>query len=172
MTPGSESIANGRIVYLGPNGKGLTQQTTGGDCWSVPLSGGTPTALTHAALAMSCAASRSGLVWSQHIEDHPVQTPAVGLGDDPHTLWMRPWGGVPQLLQRQAYIQDYSPIAGDGWASWVPHLRRVVSAGGPLVTVPGRSLQATFGAGAADMVATLSSGHGRTAIQVFRVGVA
>lgn len=126
MTPGSETLVGDRLIYLGPNGAGKRGHTVGGDCWSVPVTGGDPQPLTHTALALGCAASGDSLVWSQHVGAHPDKMPAAGLLDDPYTVWSRPLdGGQPTRLER-GYILASPPLAGDGFASWDPDGRRVV----------------------------------------------
>lgn len=126
MTPGSETLVGDRLIYLGPNGAGRSGHTVGGDCWSVPVTGGDPEPLTHTALALGCAAAGNSLVWSQHVERHPATMPAAGLLDDPYTVWSQPLdGGQPTRLER-GYILSSPPLAGDGFASWDPDGRRVV----------------------------------------------
>ncbi|GAA1947744.1 hypothetical protein GCM10009798_03580 [Nocardioides panacihumi] len=88
MTPDSVTIDDGWLYYLGPNGLGRKGHTVGGDCWRVPLTGGTPVAVTHTALAMGCAARGSHLVWSQHIDpETPNPPPNDGILDNPYSLW-------------------------------------------------------------------------------------
>lgn len=126
MTPGTETLADGRLVYLGPNGTGAKGHTVGGDCWSVPITGGRPEPLTRTALAMGCVTGGDALVWTQHIEAHPKPMPADGVLDDPYTVWTQPLdGGSPRMLTR-GYIEDSYPLAGDGFASWNPGGRPVV----------------------------------------------
>lgn len=126
MTPGSETLVGDRLIYLGPNGAGKLGHTVGGDCWSVPVAGGAPEALTHTALALGCAASGTAVVWTQHIEKNPEKMPAAGILDDPYTVWSQPLdGGRPTRLER-GYILSSPPLAGDGFASWDPDGRRVI----------------------------------------------
>ena len=57
MTPGSETAADGQLIYLSRAAGRHKGHTVGGDCWTVPLDGhAPPKPLTHTALAMGCAA--------------------------------------------------------------------------------------------------------------------
>jgi hypothetical protein len=118
MTPGSESAAAGRLVYLGPAATGDHGHTVGGDCWGVPLDGSrAPRALTRTALAMGCALGGSTLVWSEHIDpDGPL--PAEGLLDDPYELRASPLEGGSDRLLHQGYLPTGYPVAGRGFVVW------------------------------------------------------
>jgi hypothetical protein len=124
MTPGSESISGDRLVYLGPAATGATGHTLGGDCWSVPLAGGTPQALTHTALAMGCTAGPGTLAWTLHIDPTVEPQPADGILDDPYELWARAGGGGPHLLRR-AYFPMTNPAAGGGYVAWSSYQGRL-----------------------------------------------
>jgi hypothetical protein len=123
MTPGSESISRDRLVYLGRAATGPTGHTVGGDCWSVPLKGGTPQALTHTALAMWCAAGGETLAWTLHIDPTAEPQPADGILDDPYELWART-GAEPRLLRR-GYFSMTDPAAGGGYVAWLNYKGRL-----------------------------------------------
>jgi len=126
MTPGSESVSGDRLVYLGPAATASRGHTVGGDCWSVPVTGGTPEPLTHSALAMGCAAAGDVLTWSQHIAPDTAKMPALGLLDDPYTVWSQPLSGGRATRLHQGYVLSSPLLAGDGFVSWDPDGRRVV----------------------------------------------
>jgi hypothetical protein len=149
MTPGSETAANGHLVYLSkaaPDVRHGRRHTIGGDCWTTPLDGsGTPTPLSHTALAMGCAATRDGeLVWSEHIDPQQRPLPDDGLLDDPYkmqtitsaalTADSRVAGGAsgtpgtdaPARLLHRGYISFGYPVAGSGFAVWRAQSGRVV----------------------------------------------
>lgn len=117
MTPGSESILNNSLVYLGPAATGATGHTVGGDCWAAPFNGGRPSALTHSGLALSCSASDDWLVWSQHIGDADTPPADDGVLDDPYKVWAQRDGGSPVLLH-QGYISLGSIYVAQGKAIW------------------------------------------------------
>jgi hypothetical protein len=117
MTPGSESYADGKLVYLGPNGAGATGRTVGGDCWSISVSGGEPVALTHTALAMSCAATPGRITWSEHIDPKTSQMPSDGVLNDPYQVWTQTLGGGTSQLLHQGYIMG-DPVVGDTFVEW------------------------------------------------------
>ena len=82
MTPGSETAADGQLVYLSRAAGRHTGHTVGGDCWAVPLDGhGPPKPLTHTALAMGCAAHAglAGLV-ATHRPDPEATASGRGSG--------------------------------------------------------------------------------------------
>ena len=118
LTPGSETYSRDGVVFLGPNGKGLKRHTTGGDCWRVGLDGGPPSALTHTALAMGCAASDDTLVWTQHL---PRRDPRYAdVGEQPFTTWTLDLDD-PAAAPTKVYEGIQSglfPVAGDGFAAW------------------------------------------------------
>ncbi|MEP9382623.1 hypothetical protein [Nocardioides sp. KR10-350] len=170
MTPGSETLAGDRLVYLGAAATGARGHTVGGDCWSVPITGGDPAPLTHTALAMGCAAAGDDVVWTQHIEQNPKRMPALGILDDPYTVWSQPLdGGRPTLLNR-GYILSSPALAGDGFASWDPDGRRVVRSLTSTKEVrlpPGRYAVGSAAAGRRLAYATV--GNGGTTIHVDEV---
>lgn len=76
MTPGSETAADGKLVYLSRAAGRHKGHTVGGDCWAVPLDGHGPAKpLTHTALALGCAAHAGRLVWFQHIDPSRSRCP-------------------------------------------------------------------------------------------------
>lgn len=118
MTPGSESIDQGNLYYLGSAGTPHQGRTVGGDCWSEPLSGGVPPeALTHTALAMGCVAANGHLVWSEHFDYRAHGIPDKN--DDPFSYWAKPLaGGAPSKLWAR-YTSSRYPVAGAGFTSWM-----------------------------------------------------
>ena len=120
MTPGSESVTDGNLVYLGPAAdRGDRNHTAGGDCWQLPLTtGGTPEPLTTTALAMGCEANNGDLVWTEHIDPTTEDLPPDGLLDDPYELWAQHIGGGEPVLLHRGYIQSGYPGIGDGFALW------------------------------------------------------
>lgn len=125
FTPDSLTPTKDGVVYLGPNGKGLSGHTLGGDCWIAPYDGSRPRVLTHTALGMSCAVGGNTLVYSLHID--PAQTTPENMADDPYEIWTQPLdgSGEPRRIE-QGYIQT-RPLVGDGFATWVDQSGRVVS---------------------------------------------
>lgn len=119
MTPGSASVSGDALIYLGNAATGATGHTIGGDCWSVPLAGGTPRPLTHTALAMACDADDDWLVWTQHIgPDDPVPS-GDGVLDDPFSLWaIAAKGGTPTQLH-QGYVPLITPHVARSVVAWV-----------------------------------------------------
>ena len=117
--PGSESLSNGNLVYLGPAAhRASRKRTIGGDCWQVPLTGGVPVPITQTALAMDCEADDGELVWTEHIDPETDDVPPEGVFDDPYELWTETIdGGRPMLLHR-GYISSWYPSIGDGFVLW------------------------------------------------------
>lgn len=118
LTPGSETYSRDGVVYLGPNGRGLKGHTAGGDCWRVSMDGGPPTALTHTALAMGCAASDDTLIWTQHLP--PDDPRKAEVGEQPFTTWTLDLDD-PDAAPTQVYEGIQSglfPVAGDEFAAW------------------------------------------------------
>lgn len=119
MTPGSASIAAGKLIYLGPNGRGLEGHTTGGDCWEVPLTGGNPTPATHTALAMGCAARGDHVAWSQHIDPDTPTPPADGIYDDPYSLWSVDLSSTATPVElHEGYNATFQPRLTDKALVW------------------------------------------------------
>jgi len=142
MTPGSESLNGDSLVYLGKASTGATGHTIGGDCWSVPLDGGTPQPLTHTALAMSCGASGDWVVWTQHIgPNDPVPTDD-GVLDDPYALWAANGSQAPKQLHR-GYFSSARPYVAGSIVVWSAQdgQRNIQSLVGSnaTTTVPGHS---------------------------------
>jgi hypothetical protein len=125
MTPGGASIDDDHLVYLGPAATGATRRTAGGDCWSVPLAGGTPQPLTRTALAMSCEAADGDLVWTTHIDPGTEEQPSDGILDDPYELWAQAGDHVPRLLER-GYFPLTRPAVADGYVAWRTYEQRLV----------------------------------------------
>lgn len=128
MTPGSETIAEDHLVYLGQAATQHRGPTVGGDCWAVPLSAtGLPTPLTHTALTMGCAVSAQGeLVWTEHIDPTRRPLPPDGVLDDPYEVHARAFSSsakpgassaAARLLHR-GYLPYGWPRAGDGFTVW------------------------------------------------------
>lgn len=116
LAPGSESIGGGSMVYLGPQATTAPRKHVGGDCWRVPLTGGSPEPLTHTGLADGCATDGTWLVWETLIPPDTSPTPEEGLLDDPYEVWaQRIDKGVPELLHR-GYIQGGWPLVQSGFA--------------------------------------------------------
>ena len=117
MTPGSESISGDQLVYLGAAATGTKKHTTGGDCWTVPLAGGSPRPLTRSALATGCAADDGWVVWSQHIGPDDAVPENDGILDDPFTLLAQHDGDAPITLH-QGYFSLASLYVSSGAAIW------------------------------------------------------
>jgi len=118
MTPGSESLTRGQLIYLGPSGLPGRGHTVGGDCWSAPLDGSqAPRPRTHTALAMGCSTSDNSLVWTQHI-DPGGPLPADGILDDPYEFLASPLTGGPARLLHRGYLATGYPVAGTGFVLW------------------------------------------------------
>lgn len=154
MTPGTETVSDGMLTYLGSAGMPHTGHTVGGDCWTVPLTGGRPRALTHTALAMGCATSNGWLVWSQHIDPGIKHPPPDGIVDDPWSYWSMPTsGGTPRLLHR-GYTSSGYPDAGNGYAIWSPRdaafTAHAVDSNAHLPIGPGRAFDAAVGSSIGD----------------------
>ena len=127
MTPGSESVVDQQLVYLGPAATRHGAHTVGGDCWAVPLDRtGAPTRLTDTALAMGCAVSDTGaLVWSEHIDPRTRPLPDDGVLDDPYQLRTQAFtnlgaatGDAKSRLLHRGYVSFGYPRAGHGFAAW------------------------------------------------------
>ena len=155
MTPDSATVAGGALFYLGPNGKGLTGHTTGGDCWRVPLSGGTPVVVTHTALAMGCAVRGSRLVWSQHIDPDDPNPPEGEIMDDPYSLWTLDWtadgkAAEPVKLQ-EGYSEAYLLHPTEHALAWLQDSMKVMvtslTTPSNQVEVPGRVYDIETGSG-------------------------
>ena len=144
LTPGSESISGDRLVYLGRAATAATGHTVGGDCWSVPLTGGIPKALTHTALAMWCAAGGDTLAWTLHIDPTVQPQPEDGILDDPYELWAKAGAEEPHRLRR-GYFSMTNPAAGDGEVAWLSYATRltVQNAANPKhrALAPGKSVE-------------------------------
>ncbi|RNL78514.1 hypothetical protein EFL95_05315 [Nocardioides marmorisolisilvae] len=117
LTPGTESVSGDSLIYLGPSTGPHRQPEVGGDCWQVPLAGGSPTPLTHTGLAMGCAANDTWLVWTQHIDPETKSPPPDGIFDDPYEIWSEPIGGKPMLLHH-GYSAGYWPIVAGHFTIW------------------------------------------------------
>lgn len=118
LTPGSESIGAGRMVYLGPDASEAPGRHIGGDCWSVSLRGGTPVPLTHTGLANGCATDGTWVVWDELISPD-ASPPAEGRDDNPYELWaQRLDEQEPELLHR-GYMAGGWPLAADGFALYL-----------------------------------------------------
>lgn len=153
MTPGSDSVAAGQLVYLGPAGTGARGHTVGGDCWGVPLDGSRAARpLTRTALAMGCALGRSSLVWSEHIDPNGPM-PADGLLDDPYQLRASPLEGGPARLLHKGYLATGYPVAGAGFVVWY------TSGGRPLVHSLGSNAAAKLPSRADGGHLTSDGGH-------------
>lgn len=175
MTPGSATVSEGAMFYLGPNGRGTTEHTTGGDCWRVPLTGGEPVAATHTALAMWCAARAGHLVWSQHIDPATPNPPADGIYDDPYSLWtLDPGvaGSRPRKVE-EGYSATYGLHPTDHALVWQRQSEQVmVSALADPTTqqaLPCRVDRLATGAG--DLLARVRRAGGQLAVAVDRVVV-
>lgn len=118
MTPGSASIDGDELVYLGPSPDAHGQQTVGGDCWQVPLSGGEPVPLTDTALAMSCASTDGTVVYATHIDPETPNPPDDGILDDPYELTARPSGGAAVTLHGNSYFSVAPVVATHGVVLW------------------------------------------------------
>jgi hypothetical protein len=118
MTPGSETLTEGQLVYLGPAGGGAAGRTIGGDCWSVPVDGSAPARpLTHTALAMGCARDADTLVWTEHIDpDGPL--PADGVLDDPYQVHAASFGSASERLLHEGYLPTGYPVVGASFVAW------------------------------------------------------
>jgi hypothetical protein len=142
MTPGSESLTGDSLVYLGKASTGATGHTVGGDCWSVPLDGGTPQPLTHTALAMSCGASGDWVVWTQHIGPKDPVPADDGVLDDPYGLWAAKGSEAPRLLHR-GYFSSARPYVAGSIVVWsAQDGQRVIQSlagSNATTTVPGHS---------------------------------
>lgn len=128
MTPDVLTPMEDGIVYLGPNGLGVSGHTKGGDCWIAPYDGSAPRVLTHTALAESCAVSGSTLVYSLHIDPKAPTTNLADMSDDPYEVWTEPLSGAgkPHRLE-QGYLAA-RPDVGATFVSWVDRDGRTVSA--------------------------------------------
>jgi hypothetical protein len=119
MTPGSETLSDGNLVYLGPAAERAGQEhTVGGDCWQLPITGGTPEPLTSRALVMSCAARGGQLAWTQHIDPTTKDLPSEGILDNPYELWAEDTTDREPRLLHRGYITSGDPAVGDGFVLW------------------------------------------------------
>ena len=118
MAPGSEGVARGMLVYLGPSGLAGHGHTVGGDCWGLPLDGSeVARPLTRTALAMGCSVVNDSLVWTQHIDpDGPL--PADGILDDPYEFLTAALAGGRSRLLHRGYLSTGYPVAGAGFMVW------------------------------------------------------
>ncbi|HEX2893770.1 MAG TPA: hypothetical protein VHO29_07180 [Marmoricola sp.] len=144
MTPGSASVSRDGLVYLGAAATGARGHTVGGDCWRVPLTGGTPEPLTHTALAMDCVAGGDTVAWTLHIDPEVTPQPDDGILDDPYELWARTGDGEPRLLRR-GYFPLTHPGVGGGYVAWQTYAQRltVQSAANPAARslAPGKPVE-------------------------------
>lgn len=175
MTPGSAAILGDELVYLGPNGRNLSGHTVGGDCWKVPLTGGTPKAVTHTALALGCAARGDHVVWSQHIDPKTPNPPELGIADDPWSLWSEQSApGARPVSLHVGYNQAYSLAVTDHALVWQ-------SMDSPKVvvtdlddrtrqaTIPGVTNPRQIAAGPDDLVAYAITRGGKATVGLVRV---
>ncbi|MBF4770305.1 hypothetical protein ISU10_21230 [Nocardioides agariphilus] len=163
MTPGSETWSDDRIVFLGKAGAPHQGHTVGGDCWSLPATGGEPVALTHTALAMGCAVKDGWLVWSQHIDPNTKNPPPDGILDNPYEMWAQALdGGQPRRLHR-GYLSTGYPQAGSGFAAWNANAGRLLlhalDSNAQQVVSPPATLR--YVAGDDGLFAFLTGGQGR-----------
>jgi hypothetical protein len=112
-TPTSRS---GRLVFLsGAVHQPARGRARGGDCWTVPLTGGHPRPLTDNALAMQCGVSGGRLIWSERNNGRGRE---ARLDADPHSYWSRRLGGGARLLLRQGgFVGGWAAI-GAGFVAW------------------------------------------------------
>jgi hypothetical protein len=125
MSPGSASISDDHLVYLGGADAGAAAPPKGGDCWRVPLTGGSPEALTHTGLAMGCFATDGELAWTLHIDPETKDQPSDGILDDPYELWAMPGDGAARLLRR-GYFTLTRPSIGANHVIWQTYEQRLV----------------------------------------------
>ena len=128
LTPGTETVADGHLVFLGRAAPPRTGHTTGGDCWTVSIgSVGAPEPLTSTGLAMGCAISQRGeLVWTEHIDPKSRRLPRDGVLDDPYQVKTQTIpeieGGStpasPTRLLHRGYLPWGYPRSGAGFTVW------------------------------------------------------
>ena len=174
MTPGSATVADGAMVFLGRNGKGLSGHTVGGDCWQVPLAGGTPTPVTTTALAMACAARGHHVVWSQHADPAAPTQPADGIYDNPYALWVLDTShpGAPVQVE-EGYSSTYDIQLTDDVLVWQRQSGRVMfsSLADPARRLAGPGRARRIVAGPDGRVGFTQDRGGRVTVELDRVTV-
>lgn len=120
VAAGTETASGGYLTYLGKSANPRPRYSKGGDCWTVPMTGGRPRALTHTGLAMGCAASDRWLVWSQHIDPYTQHPPPDGIADDPYTYWAESIRRQEPRRLHKGYTASRYPVVGPGYGSWEP----------------------------------------------------
>lgn len=118
MTPGSETFADGAVVFLGPSALPHHGHTTGGDCWRVSLADHEVQPLTRTGLAMGCAAAGDAVTWTQHLDPDARSLPADGVLDDPYEVLVRPLAGGPSRLLHRGYLAMGYPRSGATFTAW------------------------------------------------------
>ncbi len=170
MTPGSESVAHGRMVYLGPSGRSGHGHTVGGDCWAVPVDGSRPPRpLTRTSLAMGCAAAGGSLVWTEHV-DPSDPPPAEGLLDDPYEVRASGLAGGRDRLLHRGYLPTGYPVAGRGFVLWHgpgAHLVAHSTSSGAALRLPRRADRIASDGG--DLVTYATVKETGTTVSVVRV---
>jgi hypothetical protein len=127
LTPGSESIGGDSLVYLGAAAARTPGRHVGGDCWRVPLAGGSPEALTHTGRASGCAADATWLVWNTLIDPSTRPAPKEGFIDNPYELWAERIDERKPMLVHRGYTAGGWPLVQDGFAiSWDRTGHRVI----------------------------------------------
>jgi len=124
MAPGTETFADGNLIFLGPAYNYSGAHTVGGDCWSFPLDGsGAGMVLTHTALVEGCAGEGSNLVFTEHID------PAMGsgarvkdAGENPYELVTMSLASpsTERVIHEGSMNMGGAPVVGTGFTWWVP----------------------------------------------------
>jgi hypothetical protein len=119
MTPGSETVAAGLLMFLGPAAHRHGEHTVGGDCWTVPLAGDqAPRQVTSTALTMGCALVGDHVVWTEHIDPATKQPPPDGLLDDPYAVVTARLDGTHRRVLHRGYLPTGYPDVGAGFVAW------------------------------------------------------
>ncbi len=174
MTPGSETAADGKLVYLSRAAGRHTGHTVGGDCWAVPLDGhGPPKPLTHTALAMGCAAHAGWLVWSQHIDPTQKPLPPDGVLDDPYQIVSSKLDGSDRRTLHRGYLSTGYPVVGDGFVTWQSGASALVHAlsSSARTKLPSGLNGTSLRAGDGSRLVYVSTGGGSTILHVANVTV-
>ena len=173
MTPGSESAAEDQLVYLSHAAGSHHGHTVGGDCWSVPLGGGTPKPLTHTALAMGCDVTGDRLVWTQHIDPHQKPMPSDGVLDDPYMVVSSKVDGSERKVLHRGYLSMGYPTSGQDFTVLpVGNSVLIQAISSPAHNrLPGSVIGPSVRAGSRDQLAFTTGRGGLQTIRVVSVSV-
>lgn len=125
VDPATTRVDSERVVFHARPKPSEATLSTAGECWSVPIQGGQPVALTRTGgLVLDCDAGDGWLVWRQ-TRNPTDPNPDDVEAETPYELWAQHLHGKPVLIHQGAMPYTYPYTAG-GMLLWMENDEQVI----------------------------------------------